>query len=118
MKALITTLTVLIVIHFGLLEYRMSSYIVDAYANNVAPLSSTVETLANANLDMGDRIRRSNEVLNGVVVANRNLKSSLKESVEMYQEILGENNELKDKVQSLEWQVDVLEKALGENNDD
>lgn len=112
MKALLTTIVVLIVVHFGLLEYRMNDYIVRAHRDNVAPLSKTVQNVSAMLVDATNVLDNTRQVVDGVVTSNYRLKASLKESVEMLQDQIEENNELHTKIDHLEWTVEVLQDAL------
>jgi hypothetical protein len=109
MKAILTTVVVLIVIHFGLLEYRMNDYIVKAHRDNVAPLSKTVRNVTAMLVNATDVLDDTRQVVDGVVISNRNLKASLKESVRMLQDQIEENNALHAKIEDLEWALEFLQ---------
>lgn len=118
MKAIVATIVFLVVIHFGMLEYRMSNYIEDAYRNNVAPLSESILCLSRGNETMADYVERAKKVIGTLSVENTKLKASLKESVTMNQELIDEKEELNEKVEMLEWKIQVLEEAIKNNGDE
>lgn len=117
MKAILCTIAVLIVVHFGLLEYRMHNYVVDAYANNVAPLSDTVRSLAEENFFLDSKVNRARQLVNSLVDENHRLKVALKESVERLQAEMDKNNTLLDKISNLNWKIEVLRSALEKVNE-
>ena len=111
MKALISVILALVVVHFGLLEYRMQNYITNAYENNVAPLSLTVFSMSLANDSLNDRVDRARTLVAGLVEANHKLKSSLKESVTKVQELRSESDALRAQVDGFAKDLEVMNKA-------
>ena len=112
MKYLLSLIVVLVVIHFAMLEVRMSAFIMDAHKNNVAPLAQSVQNVTDRLMKVSNERDRKGQIINGLVTENHKLKTSLKESVIMMQEQVSDNDDLYDRINTLEWKITTLESIL------
>jgi hypothetical protein len=103
---------VFVVVHFALLEVRMSAFIMDAHKNNVAPLAQSVQHVTDQLVKTSNEGDRQRQIISGLVTENHRLKASLKESVIMMQGQVADNDDLYDEIDALEWKIITLETIL------
>ena len=79
-------------------------------------MCSTVQSLASSNADLNARVERARNIVRALKDTNTQLKVSVSTGVTMLQEEIEENNKLNLQLDTLTWQVKLLESLLGDRN--